>query len=130
MNLGGRLQHEVGGDFKVPLPTFSGPNEDWPIWTVRFEACAALAGRSGFLDVAATQVGTISMTRAQPEAIRRGKIIYAVLLTKTEGSNALDVLQRDWQRGCEKWFVRVNSGQRKQSQGNERSRLRHAHWQW
>ena len=37
------------------------------------------------LEVAEEQTATISMVGASPEAIRLGKIIYAVRLTKTEG---------------------------------------------
>ena len=84
-HLGGRIQHEVGGDFTVPLPKFSGRNEDWSMWTARFEAYAELVVWSGILDVAAAQAGDISMTGTQPEAVRSGTVIPAVLLTKTEG---------------------------------------------
>ena len=37
------------------------------------------------LEVAEAQTAPISMVGASPEAIRLGKINYAVLLTKTEG---------------------------------------------
>ena len=52
-NSGGRLQRELGGDFKVPLPMFSGRNENWPKWTARFEGYAESAGWLGIVDVAA-----------------------------------------------------------------------------
>ena len=41
---GARMQHDVGADFKVPLPMFSGRNDDWPVWSARFGAYAELAG--------------------------------------------------------------------------------------
>ena len=72
-------------DFKVPPPMFSGRNDDWPVWSARFGAYAELIGCPGVLEVAEAQTAPISMVGASPEAIRLGKIIYAVLLTKTEG---------------------------------------------
>ena len=80
-----RMQHDVSADFKVPLPMFSGRNDDWPVWSARFGAYAELAGWTGVLEVAQAQTGPISMVGASLEAIRLGKIIYAVWLTKTEG---------------------------------------------
>ena len=82
---GARMQHDVGADFKVPLPMFSGWNDDWPVWSARFGAYAELAGWTGVLEVAEAQTAPISTVGASPEAIRLGKIIEAVLLTKTEG---------------------------------------------
>ena len=78
---GARMQHEVGADFKVPLPMFSGRNDDWPVLSARFGAYAELAGWTAVLEVAEAQTAPISMV----EAIRLRKINYAVLLTKTEG---------------------------------------------
>ena len=82
---GARMQHDVDADFKVPLPMFTGRNDDWPVWSARFGAYAELAGWTGVLEVAEAQIAAISMVGASPKAIRLGKIIYAVLLTKTEG---------------------------------------------
>ena len=79
---GARMQHIVGADFKVPLPMFSGRNDDWPVWSARFGAYAELAGWTGVLEVVGAQTAPISMVGATPEAIRLGKIISAVLLTK------------------------------------------------
>ena len=64
---------------------FSGRNDDWPVWSARFGAYAELAGWTGVLEVAEAQTAPISMVGTSLEAIRLGKIIYAVLLTKTEG---------------------------------------------
>ena len=41
---GARMQHDVGADFKVPLPMFSGRNDDWPVCSARFGTYAELAG--------------------------------------------------------------------------------------
>ena len=82
---GARMQHDVGADFKVQLPTFSGRNDDWPVWSARFGAHAELAGCTGVLEVAEAQTAPISMVGASPQAIRLGQIIFAVLMTKTEG---------------------------------------------
>ena len=79
------MQDDVGADFKVPLPMFSGRNDDWPVWSARFGAYAELAGWTGALEVAKAQTAPISMVGASPDAIRMGKIIYAVPLTETEG---------------------------------------------
>ena len=79
------MQEDVGADFKVPLPMFSGRNDDWQVWSARFGAYAELAGWTSVLEVAEAQTAPISMVGASPEAIRLGNIIYAVLLTKTEG---------------------------------------------
>ena len=79
------MQHHVGADSKVPLPLFSGRNDDWPVWSARFGAYAELAGWTAVLEVAEAQTALITMVVASPDAIRWSKIIYAVLLTKTEG---------------------------------------------
>ena len=73
----------MGSDFKVTLPMFFGRNEDWPKWSARFEAYADLAGLSTVFEVAEAQTAPISM----PEAIRLGKIVHALLQTKTEGES-------------------------------------------
>ena len=77
------MQHDVGADFKVPLPMFSGRNDDWPVWSARFGAYAELADWTGVLEVAEVQTALISTFGASPEPLRLGKIV--VLLTKTEG---------------------------------------------
>ena len=53
---GGRMIHDKGSDFQVPLPLFSGRNEDWPIWSASFGAYAAMAGWSTVPEVAANIV--------------------------------------------------------------------------
>ena len=68
-----------------------GRNDDWPVWLARFGAYAELAGWTGMLEVAEAQTAPISMVGASPEAIRLGKIICAVLKTKTE-SKALSIV--------------------------------------
>ena len=77
--------HDVGSDFKVPLPILSKRSEDWPKWSARFGAYAELAGLSTVLEVAEAQTAPISMVGAPPEAIRVEKIANAVMLSKSEG---------------------------------------------
>ena len=79
------MQHDVGADFQVPLPMFSGRKVGWPVWSARSGACAELAGWTAVLEVAEAQTAPSTMVGASPDAIRLGKIICAVLLTKTEG---------------------------------------------
>ena len=79
------MQHELGADFKVPLPLFSGRNDDWPVWSARSHACAELAGWTAVLEVAEAQTAPFSTAGASPDAIRLGKITCAVVLTKTDG---------------------------------------------
>ena len=89
-----------GADFKVPPPMFSGRNDDWPVWSARFGAYAALAS---VLEVAEAQTAPISMVGATPEASRLDKIIYAVLLTKTEGTACSNVHLTQRGAGAEAW---------------------------
>ena len=49
------------------------------IWSIPRIGCWSIV-----LEVAETQTASISMVEAAPEAIRVGKIVYAVLLTKNE----------------------------------------------
>ena len=60
-------------------------NEGWLIWSGRFQACSELAGRTSILNVVAAQAAPIKMTGAQPETINVGKLLYAVVLSNTEG---------------------------------------------
>ena len=100
---GARMQHDVGADFKVPLPMFSGRNDHWPFWSARFGAYAELVGWTRVLEVAEVQTAPISMVGASLEAIRLGKIIYAVLLAKTEGK-AFSIVHFTTRRaGAEAW---------------------------
>ena len=55
------------------------------VWWARFGANAELAGWTAVLEVAEAQTSPITMVGASLDAIRMGKIIDAVLLTKTEG---------------------------------------------
>ena len=79
----------------------------------RFEAYAELAGWSGVLEVAAQQTEPTSMAGAEPEAIRLGRMVHAVLLPKTEGKTlhmvhitprgvgaGLEVVSGGVRRGC------------------------------
>ena len=61
------MQHDVGADFKVPLPVFSGRNEDWPVWSARFGAYAELAGWTAVLEVAEARTALILMVGASHE---------------------------------------------------------------
>ena len=65
---GARMQHDVGADFKVPLPMLSGRNDDWTVWSARFGAYAELACWTAVLEVAEA----ITMVGASPDAIRLG----------------------------------------------------------
>ena len=80
------MQHEVGADFKVELPTFSGRHDDWTVWSARFGAYAELVRWTAVLEVAEAHTAPITMVGESPHATRLGKIICAVLLTKTEGT--------------------------------------------
>ena len=96
---GGRMIHDVGSDFEVPLPMLSGRNGDWPIWSARCGAYAELGGWSAVLEVAEAQTPPISMVGAAPGAIRVGKIVCAVLLTETEGKTCSTVPHLTAQKG-------------------------------
>ena len=98
------MQHDAGTDFKVPLSVFSGRNEDWPVWSARFGAYAALAGWTAVFEVTEAQTAPILMVGASPDGVRLGKIIiYAVLLTKTEGK-ALSIVHLTRRgAGAEAW---------------------------
>ena len=76
------MQHDVGADFKVPLPMYSGRHDDWLVWSARFGAHAELA-----LDRGARGSRSANSADHDGYAIRQGKIINAVLLTKTEGEH-------------------------------------------
>ena len=82
--LEGRMLRDVGSAYKLPLPTFSDGDGDWSLWSATFETNVELAGWSTVLSMAASQVAPISVTGPTAKSIRLIKIIYAVLLTKTE----------------------------------------------
>ena len=63
------MQHAVGADFKVPLPLFSGRNDDWTVWSARFGAYAELAGWTAVLEAAEAQTAPITMFGASLDAI-------------------------------------------------------------
>ena len=73
------------------------------MWSARFGAYAELAGWTAVLGVAEAQTAPISMVGASLEAIRLGKIIYAVLLTKTEGKAFSIVHLTPRGAGAEAW---------------------------
>ena len=97
------MQHEGGADFTVPLPMFSGGTDDWPVWSATFEAFAELAGWTVVLEVADAQTGPITMVGASLDATRLGKIIHAVLLSKTEGKAFSIVHLTPRGTGAEAW---------------------------
>ena len=97
------MQHDVGADFKVPLPMFAGRNDDWPVWSARFGAYAELAGWTAMLEVAEAQTAPITMVGASLDAIRLRKIIYAVRLMKTEGEAFSSVHLTARGAGAEVW---------------------------
>ena len=115
------MQREVGGDFTVPLPMVRKSPLSWragqEFWTLHRHR---------------QNLSRWRVRNLRPPDWTMS--IYAVLLTKTAScislheeqelkhgdccvSNTLEVLERDWQQLYEKWFVRVNSGQRMQRQG-------------
>ena len=66
---GARVQQDVGADVKVPLPMFSGRNDEWPVWSARFGAYTEVTGCTGVLEVAEAQTAPISMVGASPESV-------------------------------------------------------------
>ena len=98
-----RIQHDVGADSKVTLPVFSGRDDDWPVWSARFGAYAELADWTAVLEVSEAQTAPITMVGASPDALQLGKIIYAVLLTKTEGKAFSIVYLTGKGAGAEAW---------------------------
>ena len=124
------MMHDAGCDFKVPLPMFSERKEDWPMWSARFGAYTEVAGWSTVLEVAQAQTAPSSTGGAAPEPMRVGKVVHAVLLTKTEGppfsivhltsrgagAEAWTLMHADLERGLEPWYetwcARENSGWR------------------
>ena len=83
---------------------FSGRNDDWLVWSARFGAHAELAGWLTVFEVAEAQTAPISVVGAALEAIRVGKVVYAVLLTKMEGKAAFSIVHHtSRQAGADAW---------------------------
>ena len=92
---------DTRGDFKVP--EFTGRNEDWPTWCVRFEAYAELAGWYDRLEIAGKETQFISLATASDENLAVARALYSILLSKVDGKAFALVALVPRGNGLEAW---------------------------
>ena len=89
------------GEFK--LVPYSGDDEHWPRWVLRFEARSELVGWGRQLDAAAASTLPIVNTTLETEVQTISRQLYAILVVKLEGK-ALGIVQlADKGEGLEAW---------------------------
>ena len=81
---------DARGEFK--LVPYSGDDEHWPQWVLKFEAGGELVGWGRQLDAAAASTLPIVNTTLETEAQTISRQLYAILVVKL-GGKALGILQ-------------------------------------
>ena len=92
---------DTRGEFK--LVPYSGDDEHWPQWVLKFEAWSELVGWGRQLDAAAASTLPIVSTTLEAEVQTISRQLYAILVVKLEGK-ALGIVQLVGKReGLEAW---------------------------
>ena len=92
---------DTRGEFK--LVPYSGDDEHWSQWVLKFEAWSALVGWGRQLDAAAAPTLQIVNTTLEAEVQTISRQLYAILVVKLEGK-ALGIVQLVGKReGLEAW---------------------------
>ena len=81
---------DTRGEFK-PVP-YSGDDEHWPQWVLKFEAWSELVGWRRQLDAAAASTLPIVNTTLEVEVQTISRQLYAILMVKLDGK-ALGIVQ-------------------------------------
>ena len=81
---------DTRGEFK--LVPYSGDDEHWPWWVLKFEAWSELVGWGRQLDAAAASALPIVSTTREAEVQTILRQLYAILVVKLEGK-ALGIVQ-------------------------------------
>ena len=74
---------DTRGEFKL-IP-YSGDDEHWPQWVLKFEAWSELVGWGRQLDAAAASTLLIVNTTLETEVQTISRQLYAILMVKLEG---------------------------------------------
>ena len=83
--------------------TFSGKDEDWPAWCIKFESYLELVGLSTQLEEAAEFVGSLHFGGLGQTANSTARVVYALLIAKTEGKALGLVMLSEKHNGLEAW---------------------------
>ena len=81
---------DTRGEFK--FVSYSGDDEHWPQWVLKFEAWSELVGWGRQLDAAAASTLPIVNTTLESEVQTISRQLYAILVVKLEGK-ALGIVQ-------------------------------------
>ena len=81
---------DTRGEFK--LVPYSGDDEQWPQWVLKFEAWSELVGWGRRLDVASRSTHQIANTTLDAELQTISRQLYAILVVKLDGK-ALGIVQ-------------------------------------
>ena len=98
-------------EFKL-IP-YSGDDEQWPQWVLKFEAWSELVGWGQQLDFASQSTHLIVITTFQVEVQTISKQMYAILVVKLEGK-ALGIVQLVGKGECAGSVASVEVGVRGQ----------------
>ncbi len=70
---------------EVKCGGFSGKHEDWPVWSVKFEAYTELVGLGSHIAIAASHVGVMTLSTLGQTANDIARALYALLISKCDG---------------------------------------------
>ena len=98
---GASLFVDTKGQFSCQ--TFSGKDEDWPAWCIKFESYCELLGLGTQMEEAAEFVGSLHLGGFGQTANSTARVVYALLIAKTEGKALALVMLSEKHNGLEAW---------------------------
>ena len=81
--------------------TFSRKDEDWPSWCVKFESYCELVGLGVQMEESVEYVGSLSLAALGATANSTARVLYALLISKTEGKALGVVMLSEKHNGLE-----------------------------
>ena len=92
---------DTRGQFSVS--TFSGKDDDWPAWCVKFESYCELVGLGAQMEEAVVYSGSLSLAALGTRANDTARVVFALLISKTEGKALGLVMLSEKHNGLEAW---------------------------
>ena len=82
---------------------FSGNDEDWQTWSIKFESWCGLQGLEASMEAAAAMSSEIILSSLGTSAMTQARQLYHILITLCEGKALSEVMMAEKYNGLEAW---------------------------
>ncbi len=88
---------------QITCGTFSGKDEDWPAWCIKFEAYCDLVGFGAQMETAAGFAGPLPLSIFGPGSTDIARALFALLISKCQGKALGLIMLGERHNGLEAW---------------------------